>query len=184
MKTKRKGITAYVGILLLVVLCTLFFAYFTDCFRKEFQSVAVYVNGQRLYGSSDGYTLSVKKPLKVKVVFAGITDKKISAEIVPAVGADFEYYAGEEKKKFGDAESYTDGFNITSDGNVLYVAPKGTLREILEIVSDGKEVRYDPLNEQEPFTLVITTGGTIVRIRFGVSDGVSKIILSEEAITF
>ncbi len=184
MKTKRKGITAYVGILLLVVLCTSFFAYFTDCFRKDFQSVAVYVNGKRIYGSSDGYRLSVKSPLKVKIVFADITDKKISAEIVPAVGADFEYYAGDEKKKFGDAESYTDGFNITSDGNVLYVAPKGTLREILEIVNDGKEVRYDTLNEQEPFTLVITTGGTTVRIRFGVSDGVSKIILSEEAITF
>lgn len=184
MKTKRKGITAYVGVLLLVAMCAFFFAYFTDCFRKEFQSVAVYVNGKRIYGDSDGYTLSVRRPLKVKVVFAGITDTKISAAIVPAEGADFEYYVGEEKKKFGDAESYTDGFNITSDGNVLYVAPKGTLKEILEIVNDGKEVRYDTLSEKEPFTLVITAGGTTVKIRFGVSDGVSKIILSEEAITF
>lgn len=184
MKTKRKGITAYVGILLLVATCTFFFAYFTDYFRKEFQSVAVYVNGKRIYGDSDGYKLSVKNSLKVKVVFAGITDRKISAAIVPAEGADFEYYAGEEKKKFGDAESYTDGFNITSDGNVLYVAPKGTLKEILGTVNDGKEVRYDTLSEKEPFTLVITAGGTTVKIRFGVSDGVSKIILREEVITF
>ena len=66
----------------------------------------------------------------------------------------------------------------------MYVAPKGTLKEILGTVNDGKEVRYDTLSEKEPFTLVITAGGTTVKIRFGVSDGVSKIILREEVITF
>jgi len=143
---KKAGQTVlYIVILLLLIGCVGFFAYFTNGFTGDFKSFYVQCNDKTVMSSSDGFQLTSDNPLKVDVCYTfGFMSEEISGYSVTVLpNADFDFTVDGEVHSFMSETNLNNGFDIVFEENSFTISPKGGIQQVLEGVYPGKTIVVD-----------------------------------------
>ena len=186
---------SYIVLLLAVVAVFGVFAKFTDGFTADFKTFYVSVEGEDVFTSAGGFTVTEEKPLKVNVkyvfgVFTKDEPKGYSVNIAPNKtdeSKNFPFTAGGEVYDYFDKADLTNGFVIEKGETSFTVLPKGgTLTEVLSAVYNRPVSDCENFGYSDMFTAIITSynGEASVKLHFSLAGKVTKIILDKEAIEF
>jgi len=192
-KNKKAGkIIVYVLILLIVVGCIGFFAYFTNGFTGDLKTFYVECGDQKIMSSSSGFVLTNAKPLEVSVHYTfGFVNKDISGYSVQVLPIqDFDFTVDGQVYSFGAEDDFSECFTIEKKESSFTIAPKGGLKQILKIKYPDKEIEYNLLDidfEKELFKVIITAedGTAQVEMLCVLDDsGIEGVLLDKEVIEF
>ena len=192
-KSRKTGkIIIYVLILLILVGCIGFFAYFTNGFTGDLKTFYAECDGQKIMSSSSGFILKSDEPLDVAVNYTfGFFSKEISGYSVTVVPVqDFDFTVDGEVYSFAAEEDFTDCFNIEEQESSFTIAPKGTLKMMLEMKYPDKEISFNLRDvdfQSEMFKVIITAeDGTAEVYMLCLLDdsGIFGVYLDQEVIVF
>ncbi len=192
-KNKKAGkIIVYVLILLILVGCVGFFAYFTNGFTGDIKTFYVECGDKKVMSSSGGFVLSSVEPLDVDVHYTfGFMNKDISGYSVTVLpNTDFDFTVDGQVYSFAAEENLNPGFDIEYGESSFSITPKQTLREILQAVYPDKEIDFDVDDvdcETEIFKIVVSSedGSTQVTMLCSLDEsGIRSIVIDQEVIVF
>ena len=192
-KNKKAGkIIVYVLILLILVGCVGFFAYFTNGFTGDIKTFYVECGDKKVMSSSGGFVLSSVEPLDVDVHYTfGFMNKDISGYSVTVLpNTDFDFTVDGQVYSFAAEENLNPGFDIEYSESSFSITPKQTLREILQAVYPDKEIDFDVNDvdyESEIFKIVVSSddGSTQVTMLCSLDEsGIRSIVIDQEVIVF
>ena len=191
-KRKTGKVIVYVLILLILVGVVGFFAYFTNGFTGDLKTFYVECDGHKVMSSTSGFILKSDTPLDVSVHYTfGFFNKEISGYSVTVLPIqDFDFTVNGETYSFAAEGDFTECFNIEKQESSFTIAPKGTLRNMLELKHPESEVDYnipDVDFESELFKVIVTAedGSAFVELLCILDDtGIIGVFLDQEVIVF
>lgn len=192
-KNKKAGkIIVYVLILLILVGCVGFFAYFTNGFTGDIKTFYVECGDKKVMSSSGGFVLSSVEPLDVDVHYTfGFFNKDISGYNVTVLpNTDFDFTVDGQVYSFAAEENLNAGFDIEYNESSFTITPKANLREILQAIYPDKEIDFDVNDvdyDSEIFKIVVSSedGSTYVTMLCSLDEsGIRSIEIDQEVIVF
>ena len=178
-------------VIAVIVLGGSFLYKFTNGFNEELKTFYVTINDKEVMSSANGYTVSPKTGLTVKVKYAlkapENTDKQYSVKITSNYDKEnnFDFIVDGKTYSFGTGEDYTKGFDITYGKDYFILKPKGYINDILHAVYPDKEISDCANKEFENmFTLTVYSynGESSVMVLFTIKHTITGISLDKEEV--
>ena len=194
--TKRSSgnIFSFLTALLVIAVIVLggsFLYKFTNGFNEELKTFYVTINDKEVISSANGYTVSPKSGLTVKVKYTfgapENTDKHYSLKITSNYDREnnFDFIVDGKPYSFGAGEDYTAGFDITYGKDYFILKPKGYINDVLRAVYADKQVS-DCANKEfkDMFTLTVYSynGESSVTVLFTIKHTITGISLDKEEV--
>ena len=194
--TKRSSgnIFSFLTALLVIAVIVLggsFLYKFTNGFNEELKTFYVTINDKEVMSSANGYTVSPKSGLTVKVKYTfgapENTDKHYSLKITSNYDREnnFDFIVDAKPYSFGAGEDYTAGFDITYGKDYFILKPKGYINDVLRAVYADKQVS-DCANKEfdDMFTLTVYSynGESSVTVLFTIKHTITGISLDKEEV--
>ena len=194
--TKRSSgnIFSFLTALLVIAVIVLggsFLYKFTNGFNEELKTFYVTINDKEVMSSANGYTVSPKSGLTVKVKYTfgapENTDKHYSLKITSNYDREnnFDFIVDGRTYSFGAGEDYTAGFDITYGKDYFILKPKGYINDILQAVYPNKTIS-DCANKEfdDMFTLTVYSynGESSVTVLFTIKHTITGISLDKEEV--
>ena len=194
--TKRSSgnIFSFLTALLVIAVIVLggsFLYKFTNGFNEELKTFYVTINDKEVMSSANGYTVSPKSGLTVKVKYTfgapENTDKHYSLKITSNYDREnnFDFIVDGKPYSFGAGEDYTAGFDITYGKDYFILKPKGYINDVLRAVYADKQVS-DCANKEfkDMFTLTVYSynGESSVTVLFTIKHTITGISLDKEEV--
>ena len=194
--TKRSSgniLSVLTAILVIAVIVSVgsFLYKFTNGFNEELKTFYVTINDKKVISSANGYTVSPKSGLTVKVKYIikapESTDKQYSLKITSNYDKEnnFDFTVDGKIYSFGTGEDYTAGFDITYGNDYFILKPKGYINDVLGAVYTDKQLS-DCTNKEfdDMFTLTVYSynGESSVTVSFTIKHIVTGISLDKEEV--
>ena len=172
-KVSSKNIARIISVFL-VVLCLVgivgFAAYFTKGFTANFQTFYLKIDGNNVMSDQSNIELLPNEPLKVDVKHSlSFVDPNVlgySVTVEPI--ADFDFLVDGQTCSFEGIDNLSQGFAINYEKDCFTIAPKGNMKNVLQIIYPGREVELQEENIPD---------GDLIAIVVASDDGQSKITL-------
>lgn len=191
--SKAIKVIVYIVIILVLLAGVGLIVKFTNGFTDDFKTFFVTVDGTDVLDSKDGFVFQYDEPLKVDVKYVFSTNKEetkdFTVKVIPnkIEGKDFDFTVDGEAYSFQEETDLTKGFEIVKDDSSFTIKPKGDLSEILKACYPDKTIEIgEGSTYEDMYTLVVTSYNekATVKLHFMLFDGVYKITLDKENITF
>ncbi|MBQ6979466.1 MAG: hypothetical protein IJQ07_02360 [Clostridia bacterium] len=194
--TKRSSgnIFSFLTALLVIAVIVLggsFLYKFTNGFNEELKTFYVTINDKEVISSANGYTVSPKSGLTVKVKYTfgapDNADKHYSVKVASNYDKEknFDFTVDGKTYSFGAGEDYTAGFDITYGKDYFILKPKGYINDVLRAVYADKQVS-DCANKEfkDMFTLTVYSynGESSVTVLFTIKHTITGISLDKEEV--